>query len=35
MWEYNVCTGEKIDSPDIKVASYPVQVDGNDVKVAL
>ena len=35
MWEYNVCTGEKIDSLDIKVASYPVQVDGNDVKVAL
>ena len=35
LWEYNVCTGEKVGSPDIKVASYPVQVEGDDIKIAL
>lgn len=35
MWEYNVRTGEKVGTPSIKVASYPVQVDGNDIKVAV
>jgi len=35
MWEYNVRTGEKVGTPSIKVATYPVQVDGNDIKVAV
>ncbi len=35
MWEYDVRTGEKVGMPSIKVATYHVQVDGNDVKVAL
>lgn len=35
MWEYNVRTGEKVDSPSIKVSSYQVQVEGDDIKVAL
>jgi nitrite reductase (NADH) small subunit len=35
MWEYNVCTGEKVDSPDLKVSTYPVQIEGNDIKVAI
>jgi nitrite reductase/ring-hydroxylating ferredoxin subunit len=35
MWEYNVCTGEKVNSPGVKVATYPVEVEGNDIKVAV
>ncbi len=35
MWEYNVRTGEVLANPSLKVASYAVQVDGDDIKVAL
>jgi nitrite reductase (NADH) small subunit len=35
MWEYNVRTGEKVGNSSIQVATYPVQVDGTDIKVAL
>jgi len=35
MWEYNVRTGEKVGSPSLRVASYTVQVEGNDIKVAI
>ena len=35
MWEYNVRTGEKVGSPTLRVASYAVQVEGNDIKVAI
>ena len=35
MWEYNVRTGEKVGVPSIKVARYDVQVEGNDIKVAV
>src|SRR5215471_13754801 len=35
MWEYNVRTGEKVGSPAVRVATYPVQVEGNDIKVAV
>ena len=35
MWEYNVRTGEKVASPTLRVASYAVQVEGNDIKVAV
>jgi nitrite reductase (NADH) small subunit len=35
LWEYNVRTGEKVNSPDVKVVTYPVQVEGNDIKVAV
>ena len=34
-WEYNVRTGEKLNVPAVKVATYPVQVEGNDIKVAV
>jgi len=34
-WEYNVRTGENVNSPALKVATYPVQVEGNDIKVAV
>ncbi len=34
-WEYNVRTGEKVNVPAVKVATYPVQVEGNDIKVAV
>lgn len=35
MWEYDVRTGEKVGAPSVKVATYPVQVEGSDVKVAV
>ncbi len=35
LWEYNVCTGEKVGANTIKVATYPVQVEGTDIKVAV
>ena len=35
MWEYNVRTGEKVGDASLKVASYPVEVEGNDIKVAV
>ena len=35
MWEYNVRTGEIVANPEIKVATYPVQVEGTDIKVAV
>ncbi|MFB3924156.1 MAG: Rieske (2Fe-2S) protein [Terriglobia bacterium] len=35
MWEYNVRTGEKVGNPALKIAAYPVQVEGNDIKVAV
>jgi nitrite reductase (NADH) small subunit len=35
MWDYNVRTGEKVGESSIKVATYPVQVDGNDIKVGI
>ena len=33
MWEYNVRTGEKCGAPEVRVSTYPVQVEGNDIKV--
>ncbi len=35
MWEYNVRTGEKVGSGDLKVATYPVKVEGAEIKVAV
>lgn len=35
MWEYNVRSGEKVGFPSMKVESYQVQVEGNDIKVAV
>ena len=35
MWEYDVRTGEKVGAPSIKVATYPVQVEAGDIKVAV
>lgn len=34
-WEYNVRTGEKVGDSSVKVAAYPVEVDGTDIKLAL
>jgi nitrite reductase (NADH) small subunit len=33
MWEYNVCTGEMLGNSSVKLATYPVEVDGTDIKV--
>jgi len=35
MWDYNVRTGEKVGNPTLKVETFPVQVEGNDIKVAV
>ncbi|MBI1941968.1 MAG: Rieske 2Fe-2S domain-containing protein [Acidobacteria bacterium] len=35
MWQYNVRSGEKVATPSVKVATYAVQVEGNDIKVAV
>ena len=32
-WQYNVLTGQNVANPDLKVAIYPVQVEGNDISV--
>ena len=34
-WEYNVRTGENVEDSSLKVATYPVQVEGSDIKVAV
>ncbi len=35
MWEYNVRTGQKVDNPALKIATYAVQIEGDEIKVAL
>jgi 3-phenylpropionate/trans-cinnamate dioxygenase ferredoxin component len=35
MWEYNVRTGENLGDPSLKVATYAVKLEGDDVLVAL
>ena len=35
MWEYNVCTGEKVGNNSIKVTTFPVEVEGTDIKVGV
>jgi len=34
-WQYKVETGENLRDSNIKVATYPVQVEGGDIKVAV
>ncbi len=34
-WQYNVKTGENVANPSLRVAQYAVQVEGNDIKVAV
>jgi len=34
-WEYNVRTGEVVGNSPLKITTYPVQVEGSDVKVAV
>jgi nitrite reductase/ring-hydroxylating ferredoxin subunit len=35
MWEYNVRTGEKVGNNSIKLATYPVEIEGTDIKVGV
>ncbi len=35
MWQYNVCTGENLEDSLLKLDTYPVQVEGDDIKVAV
>jgi nitrite reductase (NADH) small subunit len=32
-WQFNVTTGACVNNPSARVASYQVQIDGNDIKV--
>jgi nitrite reductase/ring-hydroxylating ferredoxin subunit len=34
-WEYNVRTGELVGNSSVKLVTYPVQIEGSDVKVAV
>jgi nitrite reductase/ring-hydroxylating ferredoxin subunit len=34
-WQYSVKTGENVRNSAVKVVTYPVQVEGNDIKVAI
>ncbi len=34
-WEYNVRTGELVGDSSLKLATYPVQVEGSDIKVGV
>jgi len=34
-WEYSVRTGENVEDNSLKLATFPVQVDGSDIKVAV
>lgn len=35
MWQYSVRTGENLEDSLLKLETYPVQVEGDDIKVAL
>ena len=35
MWEYNVRAGELVTNPTVKLATYDVQVKGDEIKVAI
>jgi nitrite reductase/ring-hydroxylating ferredoxin subunit len=35
MWEYNVCSGELVGDSSVKLATYPVEIDGSDIKVGV
>src|SRR5437899_9986288 len=35
MWQYKAETGENLRDSNITVATYPVQVEGGDIKVAV
>ncbi len=34
-WQYDVTNGTKVRNPDVKVASFEVQIEGSDVLVEL
>jgi nitrite reductase (NADH) small subunit len=34
-WQFNVKTGVSMNNPSARVKTYPVQVDGDDVKILL
>ena len=35
MWEYNVRTGENVGNSSIKLTTYPVEIEGDDIKVGV
>jgi len=34
-WEYNVRTGLNLDDESLKLETYPVEIEGTDIKVAV
>jgi nitrite reductase/ring-hydroxylating ferredoxin subunit len=35
LWEYNVSTGEMVGNTPLKLATYPVEIEGADIKVEI
>ena len=35
MWEYHVCSGAMLGNDSIKLTTYPVEVEGTDIKVGV
>ena len=35
LWEYNVRTGQNVGDDSLKLATYPVEVEGADIKVGV
>jgi 3-phenylpropionate/trans-cinnamate dioxygenase ferredoxin component len=35
MWQYNVTNGENLEDSMLKLETFPVKVEGDDIKVAL
>jgi nitrite reductase (NADH) small subunit/3-phenylpropionate/trans-cinnamate dioxygenase ferredoxin subunit len=34
-WRFDVRTGERPESPDFKVGCYPVEIEGNEIRIVL
>ncbi len=34
-WQYNVRTGESLKDPSVRVATYPVRVEGRNIQVSI
>ena len=35
LWDFDIGTGEFLANRDIKIATYPVQIEGADIKIAV
>jgi nitrite reductase/ring-hydroxylating ferredoxin subunit len=35
MWDFDICTGEFTANREIRIATYAVEVEGDEIKVAV